>query len=616
MFKVRNHDHDLQRKGRVLALILLGLMVVTVVLAVLNVVNGDTQYYIVNGAFISLLLGLYTLNRFGFVRAAGVFVVLLTIAGPFAIFDNLVAMHMTMSIPILIASSLLTPWSGFVVAALMIGGTAVFGVASLSLLILVIIAFFSYIFADSLDRAYRENRYRALHDELTDLPNRTQFADCLQQAIDSSGRDRNLRAVLFMDLDQFKVVNDSLGHEFGDELLIAVAQRLRSCLRPGDVAARFGGDEFAILLDGVADVNDVVRVTERIVEELQAPFELRERRIFISTSIGIALSEDTDAQPNALLHSADIAMYEAKKEGKGCYEVFSSEMYTRALRRLEMENGLRQAIERGELRVHYQPKVSLSTGRIAGMEALVRWEHPERGLIFPEEFILLAEETGLIFPLGRWVLRETCRQAREWQKQYPTAPPLAMSVNLSVKQFREPNLVWEIAEALRETGLDPRRLQLEVTESVVVDNVEYVVDLLQELKGLGVRLAMDDFGTGYSSLVALQQFPLDDLKVDKVFVGGLGKDAQEAVIVQLVIDLARAMGLRAVAEGVETAEQLVWLRDMGCDQAQGNYLCEPLVAEAVAALLADPSRLIYQHHLMEHPRSPSTLLEGRHSDPK
>lgn len=609
MFKVRNYDPDLRRKGGLLALMLLGLMVVTVVLAILNVVNGDTQYYVVNSVFISLLLGLYTLNRFGFVRAASVFVVLLTTAGPFAIFDNPVAMHTTMSVPILIASSLLTPWSGFIVAALTIGGAAVFGVASLSLLILVIVAFFSYMFTHSLDHAYRENRHRALHDELTDLPNRTQFANRLQQAIDRSSRDQKPRAVLFIDLDQFKVVNDSLGHEFGDELLIAVAQRLRSCLCSREVAARFGGDEFAVLLDGVADLDEVVGVAKRIVGELQVPFEVRERQIFISASIGIALNKDTDAQPNALLHSADIAMYEAKKEGKGCYKVFSPEMYTRALRRLELENDLRQAIGCGELKVHYQPKVLLGSGTIDGMEALVRWEHPERGLVFPKEFIPLAEETGLIIPLGRWVLRETCRQAREWQKQYPAVPPLAMSVNLSVKQFRQPNLAQEIAEALRETQLSPRYLQLEITESVVADNVEYAADLLQKLKGgLGVRLAMDDFGTGYSSLATLQRFPLDDLKIDKTFVSRLGKDAQDAAIVKLVIDLAHAMGMQAVAEGVETEEQLARLQDMGCDLAQGNYLFEPLTAEAATELIADS----HQYHLTEQPRYPGVFLKGRH----
>jgi EAL domain-containing protein (putative c-di-GMP-specific phosphodiesterase class I) len=283
-----------------------------------------------------------------------------------------------------------------------------------------------------------------------------------------------------------------------------------------------------------------------------------------------------------------------------------------------MENELRRAIERGELRVYYQPKVLLSTGKITGMEALVRWEHPEHGLVLPDEFIPLAEETGLIVPLGQWVLRETCRQAREWQEQYPTASSLATSVNLSVKQFREPYLVQNLKEILREQGLDPRCLQLEITESVVAYDVEYAVGLLRKLKGLGVRLAIDDFGTGYSSLVSLQRFPLDDLKIDRGFVAGLGEDSQDEAIAGLVIDLAHALGMRAIAEGVETMEQLARLRGMGCDQAQGAYFWKPLTSEAVAALLADPHYWLSDRRpLAERSRNPDTFLKGpRYSGPE
>ncbi len=618
ILKVRSRDPDLQRKGRVLAIMLLGMAAAGVVLAVFNIFYGDTQYNIANALFISSALGLYILNRFGFVHAVGLFIVILTAVGSFSL-DNPTAMYAAMTIPVFIASYLIVSWSGFVVAALMVAGTMVFGVTSLSLVILGIVAVIAYLLADSLDRAYRENHYRAFHDDLTDLPNRALFTYRLQRAVERTDRDRSLCAVLFMDLDQFKVVNDSLGHEFGDELLIAVGRRLRACLRSGDIAARFGGDEFAVLLDDVADASYAVRVAERIVKTIEVPFELKGRQIFISTSVGIALiGQDDDRKPDDLLRGADIAMYEAKKEGKGYCKVFSSDMYARALERLELENDLRRAIERGELRVYYQPKVLLSTCEITGMESLVRWEHPERGLIFPEEFIPLAEETGLIIPLGRWMLRETCRQAREWQMQYPTASLLAMSVNLSVKQFKELNLVREIAEALKESEMEPRSLQLEITESVLADNVEYAVDLLQKLKGLGIRLAMDDFGTGYSSLTTLQRFPLDELKVDRAFVGGLGKNTQDVPIVKLVVDLAHAMGLQALAEGVETTEQLAQLRSMGCDQGQGHYFCKPLAAEAATTLLADPPRWLTGGPDSAEPfRSPRALLEGRrYPDPR
>jgi diguanylate cyclase (GGDEF)-like protein len=565
---------------------------------------------------LALILGLFVLNRLGYVTAACILTVILIVVATMVFLsdETLGRNFIIMCIPVFIASFLLVPWSGIVVFIMAISGIVLFGETSinyLSLFTFAAVTVIAYLIARSLDRAHRENRYRALHDQLTDLPNRALFVDRLQQALNHSLKDRSLQAVLFMDLDHFKVVNDSLGHETGDRLLAMVAQRLRNCLRPGDTAARFGGDEFTVLLGSIGDVKDAVRVAERIAKALEEPFDLKERKIFISTSIGIALSENGDEQPDALLRSADIAMYEAKKEGK-VSKVFNASMYVKALKRLELENGLRRAIDNGELRVYYQPKVLLSTGRIVGMEALARWEHPERGLIYPEEFVPLAEETGLIIPLGRWILRETCRQAREWQKRYSAAPPLDTSVNLSIKQFQNPDLVLELTETLQEFELPPSYLQLEITESVVAGDAKYAVNLLQRLKSLGVQLAMDDFGTGYSSLASLQQFPLDCLKIDKTFVDGFGRDTQDEAIVQLVIDLAHAMGMQAIAEGVETTEQLARLRDIGCDQAQGYYFCKPLTSEATTALLTDsPHWLLDQQRLTDRSQNPEVFLEGR-----
>ena len=623
MLKVNAQDYEVRRRGYILAIVILGIAASVTALAAMNIVRGQHEFNLPNGISLAIILGLFMINRLGHVTVASILTAMLVIAGAvvFLSEQDLAQTFIIMCIPVFIVSFLVVPWGGIVVSVAVISGIVIFGNASvsyLSLFVLASVTVIVYLISKSLDSAHRENRYRALHDDLTGLPNRALFADRLQQAIDRSNRDQTLRAVLFLDLDHFKVVNDSLGHKSGDELLITVARRLQACLRPGDTAARLGGDEFTVLLDGISDIGDAIRVSERIAEALEEPIELGWRQVFISVSAGIALMEDGSQRPDTLLRNADVAMYEAKKEGKGGCKVFNSGMYTKALRRLEMENELRRAIERGELRVYYQPKVLLSTGKITGMEALVRWEHPEHGLVLPDEFIPLAEETGLIVPLGQWVLRETCRQAREWQEQYPTASSLATSVNLSVKQFREPYLVQNLKETLREQGLDPRCLQLEITESVVAYDVEYAVGLLRKLKGLGVRLAIDDFGTGYSSLVSLQRFPLDDLKIDRGFVAGLGEDSQDEAIAGLVIDLAHALGMRAIAEGVETMEQLARLRGMGCDQAQGAYFWKPLTSEAVAALLADPHYWLSDRRpLAERSRNPDTFLKGpRYSGPE
>jgi diguanylate cyclase (GGDEF)-like protein len=606
ILRINHHDPDVRRKGQVLAAIILVMATGMVALAIFNILNPrDPNYYVSNGIFLLFIGGLFWLNRSGYVTLAGMItVVLTTMSSIFLLSEDttLSTTFVVMCIPVLLASFLIVPWSGFVITALLIAGTLVSGILSPGDYpappALAVVAMIAYMLSNSLNRAYEETRRQALHDSLTGLPNRALFINRLQQSIARKAREADISAVLYMDLDQFKVINDSLGHETGDGLLIEVSRRLRSCLRSGDTAARLGGDEFTILLDEIAGPADAVRVAERVADELRAPFRLGEHQVFVTTSVGIAINESASVSPNTLLRNADVAMYEAKKEGKARYKIFDPGMHAQALRRLEMENELRRAINHEEFRVHYQPKVSVDTGGIVGMEALVRWDHPEHGLINPNEFIPLAEETQLINPLGRWVLQEACRQAQEWRRRYPEYSDLVMSVNLSVRQFKQPNLISELSEILRETGLDPRGLQLEITESIVTDDLEYTVDLLQKLKILNVQLGLDDFGKGYSSLTTLKQFPLDDLKIDKSFVEGIGQNVQDTAIVQLMVDLAHTVGMQAVGEGVEKAEQLARLREMGCDVAQGFYLSKPLTGEQAEELLADS------------PRSPSGSSDG------
>ena len=459
----------------------------------------------------------------------------------------------------------------------------------------------------------RQLQHQALHDPLTNLANRTLLMDRLEHALTRGSRGESNVAVLFMDLDNFKVINDSLGHEAGDQLLTEVAGRLQACLRPGDTIARLSGDEFAVLLEDIRGVNDATEIAERIAEELRAPVDLEAREVVVTTSIGIAFRSSAQDKSSDLLRNADLALYRAKDKGKAHYELFDPSMNIQVLERLELSNDLRRAIERGELSVCYQPKVLLDGNlqnhlrvsgspaivapttpraaqeKIIGMEALVRWEHPEIGLLRPSEFIPIAEETGLIIPIGRWVLNEACSQARAWQEQHPSDPPLAMCVNLSARQFQHSNLAKEVAGVLRSAGLEPRYLELEITESVLMEDGETTIRALQELKDLGVRLAIDDFGTGYSSLSYLKRFPIDFLKIDRSFVERLRRDPEDAMIVSGIITLAHTLGMQVIAEGVESTEQLAQLRGLGCDLAQGNYFSEPLPAEAASALLAtDP----------------------------
>jgi diguanylate cyclase (GGDEF)-like protein/PAS domain S-box-containing protein len=414
--------------------------------------------------------------------------------------------------------------------------------------------------------------YRAFHDPLTRLANRSLFLNRLEHARARAKRQNGRLAVLFMDLDNFKVINDSLGHGIGDRLLVTVAERLRTCVRPQDTVARLGGDEFVALLEDLADAGAAARVADRIMDELREPFEIDGHRLHTSASIGIALDA---ASGGDLLRAADTAMYRAKENGKGRYEMFREAMHDRAVERLKLENDLRAVLERDELAVHYQPKVSLRTGKVVGLEALLRWRHPEYGLLSPGDFMPLAEQTESIVPIGRWVLLETCRQARAWQEIHPDDPPLMACVNLSVRQLQQTDFV---AEILDETGLDPGSLVLEITEDAVMEDAQSAIGALKKLKGSGIKLAIDDFGTGYSSLSYLRRLPVDYLKIDRSFVERLGENPRDAEIVSGTITLAHTLGLEVIAEGVENAVQLERLREMGCDLAQGNHFSRPLAA--------------------------------------
>jgi diguanylate cyclase (GGDEF)-like protein/PAS domain S-box-containing protein len=442
-------------------------------------------------------------------------------------------------------------------------------------------------------RSRDELSHQALHDSLTGLPNRSLLMDRLGHALARQARGQSQIALIFLDLDNFKLINDSLGHETGDDLVVKVARRLERVLRPEDTAARFGGDEFIVLCDRLESEQEALHVAQRVLDAVSEPMSLRgHRNTVVTASAGIAIASGAGITPDALLRDADLAMYRAKEAGRGRYQIFDSEMHRRATQRLSIANELRTAIGEGQLRLRYQPQVDTVSGQLLGVEALIRWQHPERGLIGPQDFIPVAEETHLIVAVGEWVLNEACRQGAEWRDQYPAMTPISLCVNVSPKQLARPELIHDVAAALARSGLTPSTLCIEITESVLMSDAESFLQTLIGLKALGVSIAIDDFGTGYSSLAYLRRYPIDVIKVDKGFLDGVdGPDPIPVAVMAAVINLAHALGVVAVAEGVETQSQRSALQALGCDECQGFFFSFPLEAEAITALLGGSGHL-------------------------
>lgn len=447
--------------------------------------------------------------------------------------------------------------------------------------------FVTYVLRDLSERKCFEEQllYMANHDALTGLANRNLLLERLDLTLAQARRNESLAAVLFLDLDRFKIINDTLGHALGDSLLKSTAERLQSCVRDEDTIARLGGDEFTVLLADLHNLQDAAMVAQKIIDALSHPVLLEGSEVFVTTSIGITLFPHDGNDGNSLLKNADTAMYRAKEQGGNVYQFYTAGMNAQASARLTMETGLHKALGREEFLLHYQPQVDLNTGNIVGVEALLRWRHPQMGLIAPDEFIPMAEETGLIIPIGEWVLYTACAQCRNWQDA--GYGPLRIAVNLSARQFRQKDLADTVARILNETGLDPRCLELELTESILMSNASATTATLQALSALGIRISIDDFGTGYSSLSYLKHFPINALKIDMSFVRNITTDPDDAAITMAIITMAKSLNLKVIAEGVETVEQLAFLRTHQCDSGQGYYFSQPVAAEAFALYLRD-----------------------------
>jgi diguanylate cyclase (GGDEF)-like protein/PAS domain S-box-containing protein len=467
---------------------------------------------------------------------------------------------------------------------------------------------------DITDRKRTEEKLQhdALHDSLTGLPNRTKLMLRLAESLNRAKDDAEYSfAVLFIDIDRFKTVNDSLGHRAGDELLIKFADKLRLLFRPSDLIARLGGDEFVVVIENLTDSKHATKIAKRLLVRLQRPIGIAGNQIYSSASIGIAFSSPDYRESDDLVSDADLAMYKAKVNGKARYEIFNHDMRSGAKSLMQLELDLRRAFEQKEFILHYQPIVSLDNGSIIGFEALVRWIHPSRGVVPPNEFIPVAEETGLILPIGQWILREACRQMREWQERYPLTNLPIVSVNLSARQLEQTDLSSQIEEILKESRLDPKCLRLEITESVIMHNAEQAVITVNELRKMGVRVSIDDFGTGFSSLGYLHRFPVDTLKIDRSFINRIGNEGENAEIVQTIINLATNLNMEVVAEGIETPEQLNFLRAVNCSYGQGYFYSRPLDCDSASRMLR---KLVREEYSYENaiPKEHVFLNKGIH----
>jgi diguanylate cyclase (GGDEF)-like protein len=432
--------------------------------------------------------------------------------------------------------------------------------------------------------------HMAYHDQLTGLPNRRLLIDRLDQVLDRERRHKKLAALLFLDLDRFKYINDTLGHLKGDEVLKEVAKRLNMCIRKSDTLARHGGDEFTILVQGLSRVEDITKLTDRIFSLFNTPFHLKGQHIFVTTSIGVSIYPNDGEDAESLIKNADIALYKAKEEGRNTYQLFTSTMNESAVKRISIENKLRGAIAKEEFVLHYQPQLDTNTNEVVGVEALLRWQDPESGLIPPGDFIPIAEDTGLIIPIGDWVLRTACAQNKVWQEK--DFEPLTMSVNVSLRQFKQKDFVSIVKNILKETNLNPQFLELELTESILMDDVESVIKELHELKTMGIRLSIDDFGTGYSSLEYLKKMPIDMLKIAQEFVKNIVVDSDDVAIAKTIVQVAKSLNLEVIAEGVETIEHLKILRTLQCNKIQGYLFSRPLPSEEVEVFLNKEWRLL------------------------